>query len=228
MTAATLPRVTQVPPLETVDATQPKLDPELHRKVVGLLGYTGGVDVNRTILHKRAQAEKKHLLYCNLIGAGIHPLEEAAVEHYKDRVIIKTWLKPLAVQIGIGVAWYATTSWIIRHNSPENGWAVAGLVVAIASAIIASWVTWLRARPARWEWDSTRLAGYTRPVPEHALSIALRTVEVLKISYNGYHTMNAYFDVEEFRYRERVADPFLVLHYDEFRVYLDVWDEPTF
>lgn len=75
-------------------------------------------------------------------------------------------------------------------------------------------------------WQDCAIGGYTSPIPDFALARAVAIkkevptanfrIEELDVTEHGVET------------RKHVPDPFMVLHFETVKLYLDVWDEPKF
>jgi hypothetical protein len=70
-----------------------------------------------------------------------------------------------------------------------------------------------------YDWRTTSLKGYTKPIPQFALNYALAIRKV---------NPNVEFEVSELIHNKYVADPFLIAKWGREMAYVAVWDEPKF
>lgn len=115
-------------------------------------------------------------------------------------------------------------------ESVNNSFAIAGLLTLLACGISFNYF-WdkrqlVRGRQSSWSWQWAEISGYRRPIPDHALRIAIAVKEACPW---------ARIEIEELVNVGRTADPFLVAEITESsrddlreRYYLAVWDEPRF
>lgn len=216
MTVATFPRVTTIP--EDMEV----LDRDLAVRAEHELGYGA---IGAVIAARQAKRE----LYAKLIALGVPPIDEAAVQRYKRRVVQKTWLVPMGIQIGLGLGIVAAVfAGRQLHITGYVGIGAAAFVVSTLAAIFGSAAMWTLIAPASWEWQEIRLEGYRQPVPEHILATALLVGGVIPQTSSDWGDNR--FLVEEYRkqYQPDVADPFLIVQHNGAKAYIAVWDEPSF
>ncbi|MEK7125207.1 MAG: hypothetical protein AAB864_02350 [Patescibacteria group bacterium] len=111
-------------------------------------------------------------------------------------------------------------TWVLAMISEQINWRapVSFLVVSICWFFVS-----LELDLKEWQWQRYHLKGYGRRIPERAIAKALALQELLP---------GAKFYVDELAVRQReivtVGDPFLVMEYGGYVLYVDVWDEPEF
>lgn len=177
-----------------------------------------GYNASDAVLPQRQRA----FLLNVLKKSGIDPLSEKRVESYKswqtmkaDKIVWRTLLLLSIVASVQGIIYSCMGHWPWQ-STDKFDWFLP-IFLGIISGFVGALVSF---GPGDYsEWESTPLKGYSRPIPEFALSYALAISRIEpKVGFN----------VLELVKKARVADPFLVAKYGDAEVYVAVWDEPAF
>jgi hypothetical protein len=206
---ADIPRVTALEPQTGQITERTELSSPVFLDAHRRLGYAGAAAESTNAQKVKARESLEQRLTESLLAVGIHPLNAASVRTYKAQTYAKRWLKATFLQLGVlallGIPSYTS---LLKYDS-----------MCIVVAFFASLGIWLTIQPANWSWQEEQLHGYDRPIPQAVLSVALRAFDVAP---------RGRLHVHEFRERSHVADPFLVLHIDDVRIFLAAWEEPSF
>lgn len=201
-----IPRVRVVP-----DFPMLALDQELAQKAKEKLEYS-------PLKEALTAADTKRQMYRQLIAADILPLSEHAVAQYQKKVIRKRWYLAGILQAVL----IAPIVLAISHLGTGNGWVFTASLLGLLACAYASVGVWAGIDPGNLIWHQSSLYNYRDPVPAHVLQTALLAQGALGLDHYA-------FKVEQLRTKEQVyPDPFLVVESRGAKVYLDVWDEPTF
>lgn len=178
--------------------------PELAEQYHSILHYPG---LRHHVIQQRT--EQEIVLFINaLCDMGCAPFDNASVDKYKDWIQLRTSIKKTPL------------SWLLAAWSIGSAllafWVIPMAIIAIITGIWA--IALIQGAP--FEWVTTPLQHYSRPIPKTILDIAVTIKE-------KYGT-DVFFMVDELRHRERCLDPFLIVHYRQQNFYIAVWDEPTF
>jgi hypothetical protein len=213
MTAATLPRITAAP--DTLD----ELDSELAQRALRELHYSA-------MAVEKARTTATALAYHKLLGAGIQPFQNTAVEKYMRWMIVVRWGKTVGLQLAIIVTAYAllrTIVAIIGSDTPISTLSGIGVVAIGIAIVITSVVTWTTLAPISWEWHSVPLSRYSSPIPTPIIALVLQVKSLLPASTLWIH---------EFRRSSHIIDPdpflYITLDNSSEPIYIAAWDEPTF
>jgi hypothetical protein len=162
--------------------------------------------------------QRAHLMQA-LATAGIAPLDEQAVEDYKNKQELKANHVLLRAFAHIAIMVVTWTLFVLLGKPKDTADWIFMVVVfpGIVALIGGGAICW--GPGDRKSWKVKPLRGYSLPVPEFALSYAL-----------AIHDANCAvnFEIEELTEDERAPDPFLVASYGDARCYIAVWAEPKF
>lgn len=187
---------------------------ELFKECRATLGYNASDAI-------RPQKQLAYLLSV-LHKSGIDPLNEKRVESYKfwqevrvDKILWRALLM-LAIVSTVQIIIHTCLGKWPWQSADKFDWFLPLFIGAI-SIFVGGGASF---GPGEYsEWKRISLEGYTRPVPEFALSYAL-TIKRMEPKIK--------FEILELVKKARVADPFLVATYGDAKAYIAVWDEPTF
>lgn len=131
----------------------------------------------------------------------------------------KKHLRCMATAATLGIS--QVLAYLMNGHFPWIGDMTEGFFAFGAAAALSGVLSMLYFIPSlrEFSWKDRDLTGYSRPVPEFALSYALAIKEA---------NSHVSFQVLELTKEERVADPFLVARYGDAEAYIAVWDEPKF
>lgn len=169
--------------------------------------------------------KQRYQLWSVLSDLGIRPFTAESVERYKalmaeearpkrplrDRLLsLVQGLTIFAVLVSLGPM---LLGWIISWKI-----SVVFLGILIGSLVVSFSIngTTVKSEP---EWKTVPLDGYSEPVPEFALKMAVDINSRLP---------GATTSVCQLVQSERVLDPFLIVEHGPERHYIAVWNEPAF
>jgi len=194
----------------------PPEDPtfELYRKVRQITGYTGGYEAGLV-------ADTPHRALLKVLQElDVMPFSNRSVTRYKNLMILKQHIKCI-VAITVPTALALT---VLIYGCVAGSTLIAlSFIVPIVVAIVAGVSSY--GRRTSFEWRTVMLCNYMSPVPDFALQTVVDVTEKLAAEKGARPTWHI-------DYLDRVVsphpDPFLVVGYDGFLYYLEVWNEPKF